>query len=103
MDEYIKTLKSHDWYFHYTEDHRVWKSGQASWDRLRTMQKNIDPSGEVWNQHCPKDFVLHLPKQKQLDEIESQQKPELTVEEMYPGCNKKMLDVLRKVVENDRA
>jgi hypothetical protein len=101
VDEYIRKLKSHDWFYHYTEDHRVWKAGQAVWDQLRVMQKQLDPSGEIWNEHCPPEFKLHL-KQKRLDEIEAQQKPELTVEEMYPGCNKKMLDVLRKVVEDDR-
>lgn len=101
MDEYIKTLKTHDWFYDRSDDHRVWKKGQEVRAQLNRMQKALDPAGLIWNQHCPPEYIMRV-TQKRLDEIEAGQKPELTVEEMYPGCNKKMLDVLRKVVENDR-
>ena len=34
-EEYQKLLESHDWYYHYSDDHRVWKRGQKEREDLR--------------------------------------------------------------------
>ena len=59
LDSYRKALANHDWFYHYTEDHRVWKAGQASWDRIRSMQPNLDNDYSIWNEHCPAEFKLY--------------------------------------------
>lgn len=56
MEEYIKHLKSHDWHFEATEDHRVWMLGFTSEKRLKARQAQLDPDYKIWNQHCPKGF-----------------------------------------------
>ena len=33
--EFAKKLKSHDWYYGYSDDHSVWKRGRAAAERLR--------------------------------------------------------------------
>lgn len=57
-EDYIKRLKSHDWYYDYSDDHSVWRRGQAAAGELRSMQKRVDPTGEIWNEHCPPDFKM---------------------------------------------
>jgi hypothetical protein len=47
-----------DWYFEYSDDHRVWARGMSSKVALTAMQKALDPNFEVWNQHCPKDLQM---------------------------------------------
>jgi len=61
-ENYIKHLKSHDWYYDYSDDHSVWKRGVAARDRLRAMQKDLDPTGEIWNEHAPADYKMSPPK-----------------------------------------
>ena len=55
MDEYINLLKSHDWYYSYSDDHRVYKLGFERSRQLQDMQQELDPDFAVWNQHAPND------------------------------------------------
>tara|TARA_R100000773_G_scaffold22815_1_gene20105 strand:- start:12668 stop:12925 length:258 start_codon:yes stop_codon:yes gene_type:complete len=34
IDELEKALKAHDWTYAYSDDHRVWKRGQAERERI---------------------------------------------------------------------
>lgn len=58
QENYIKLLKSHDWYYDYSDDHSVWRRGSEAHSRLRGLQKSIDPTGEIWNEHAPTDFKM---------------------------------------------
>jgi len=61
-ENYIKLLKSHDWYYDYSDDHSVWRRGSEAYGRLRSMQKNLDPTGAIWNEHAPNDFKMKQPE-----------------------------------------
>ena len=49
MDESLaileKLLKSHDWYFDYSDDHSVWKKGMAERSAINQEQKRLIESG----------------------------------------------------------
>jgi len=60
-ENYIKLLKSHDWYYDYSDDHSVWKRGVAARDRLRALQKDLDPTGEIWDEHAPEGYKMSKP------------------------------------------
>lgn len=55
LDEYIQALKKHDWYFEWSDDHRMWQAGNAQLKALREAQRQLDPLGTVWNANCPQD------------------------------------------------
>lgn len=63
-EAYIKRLQSHDWYYEYSDDHSVWRRGQAERDQLRGQQRSLDPDGEIWNTHAPDMFKITPPAPK---------------------------------------
>ena len=60
MDTFVKALKSHDWYYDYSDDHSVWKQGEAERAQLRMMYRAFDAglARNVWNEHAPDTFKL---------------------------------------------
>lgn len=58
LDEYISKLKSHDWFYEFSDDHSVWQRGKAERHDINVLQKELDPDNEVWNQHCPEYFLF---------------------------------------------
>jgi hypothetical protein len=40
-----KLLRSHDWYFDYSDDYSVWKKGMAERAAINTEQKRLIDSG----------------------------------------------------------
>ena len=54
-----ETLKRHDWYHAYSDDHRYWASGEASLRKIRELMKQIPEqrAKELWNQYAPQDMV----------------------------------------------
>lgn len=55
-------LKSHDWYYTFSDDRRVYTAGRASSDRLSAAYKSYkaaageDAALAVWNAAAPADF-----------------------------------------------
>ena len=49
------TLKNHDWYFSYSDDHGAWCSGQAVLAKIGKLMKQSDPvvAEELMNKYCP--------------------------------------------------
>ena len=45
LNEFYTKLGFHDWYYQYSDDHRVWRNGQDNWDRLNEVAKE---SPEHW-------------------------------------------------------
>lgn len=39
--EYEECLKKHDWFYHYSDDHRYWSSGQASHEKINSLRKTL--------------------------------------------------------------
>jgi len=55
-------LKTHDWFYQYSDDHRVWKKGRDQEDEIR-RQKDIccglgldSVANELYNKYRPKNF-----------------------------------------------
>ena len=48
---YKKLLSSHDKYYQYSDDGRVFRKGQAEYKVLQTMQQLIDVDKIVWNEY----------------------------------------------------
>lgn len=62
-EKYRKLLRSHDWYYDYSDDHRVWKRGVEERDTLNGMRRQIDPEGTIWNEIAPDNYkVKPMPK-----------------------------------------
>lgn len=37
LDDYKQLLSRHDWYYAYSDDHRVWKAGNESQQRIEAL------------------------------------------------------------------
>jgi len=40
--EFGKSLRAHDWYYGYSDDHRVWSRGHANNERLRAQHASLE-------------------------------------------------------------
>lgn len=58
MEEYIQKLLNHDWFYEYSDDHRVWTNGKNSFAVLKEQQKIHDPHYFIWNEYCPDQFFV---------------------------------------------
>ena len=56
--ELTNALKVNDWYFDYSDDIRVYRSGKASEERIKVLMSKCDPTKakELWNKYCPEGF-----------------------------------------------
>ena len=48
MDILVKLeekMKRHNWYYHYSDDHRYWSAGQASMDEIVKLEAEALKSG----------------------------------------------------------
>ena len=68
MDEYIAKLKSHDWTYDYSDDHRVWQRGVDERNAIRNLQKVIDPDFEVYNKYAPEGFGVKMNKESMYED-----------------------------------
>lgn len=53
MEEYIRALTLHDWFFYYSDDPSVYKAGQEQHDNILSMRRKIDPDGAVYKKYVP--------------------------------------------------
>lgn len=53
---YVASLKRHDWWFEWSEDHRALIAGRRALEVLRHEQSVLDPDHSIWNQHAPGEF-----------------------------------------------
>lgn len=58
MDEYINLLKTHDWYYNYSDDHRVWRAGEEEYKKIMELSKLYDPTREIFRQYMTLCMVL---------------------------------------------
>ena len=45
LNDLDRFLRSHDWYFDYSDDYSVWKKGMAERSAINTEQKRLIDSG----------------------------------------------------------
>ena len=53
MQDYVQKLKSHDWTYEYSDDHRYWQKGSAERDELHRLADILDPDHKIWNKYDP--------------------------------------------------
>lgn len=58
-DEYIRALREFDWYYSYSDDHRVYVKWTEREKQLMKAAKQFDPDFKVWArihlEMCPHD------------------------------------------------
>lgn len=55
-DLYRSALRTHDWYYNFSDDHNVWRRGQQQRIDIDRMQKKVDQQYEIWNMYAPKEY-----------------------------------------------
>jgi hypothetical protein len=51
LDDYLKTLKHHDWYYSYSDDGGVWRRGDAAQKSIEAKAKThemYDKAYKIW-------------------------------------------------------
>ena len=59
LSDFEKRLKSHDWWYAYSDDNRRYKSGETNWFEITKMIKGMKRNKEaekLWNKYVPKEF-----------------------------------------------
>lgn len=51
VEEYIRALKTFDWYYEYSDDSRVYYKGNKQMQVLRDAQRSYDPQRTIWAQY----------------------------------------------------
>jgi len=65
VDEFVITLKRHDWYYDYAEDFGAFKVGMESKKKLMDLFRKIIDSGmdvkaavDIYNEYAPENYKL---------------------------------------------
>lgn len=68
-----KALKTHDWYYEMSDDHRIWKKGSAELKNIHNLIKQVGKkdSEYLWNKYLPKGHPKMFPFPKHLTKEES--------------------------------
>lgn len=59
IKDFEHRLAHHDWYFDYSDDHRVWKAGQRASEELTALKYRLEEAGydaqvhALWKKYCP--------------------------------------------------
>ena len=53
MEKYINMLKSHDWTYQYSDDHRYWTKGRDEEDAIRRLGDIVDPDRKLYKKYSP--------------------------------------------------
>lgn len=56
FENYIRLLKTHDWWYFMSEDYSSYCRGKASWEQLNSLQNKLDPDCVIWNEYGNKEF-----------------------------------------------
>lgn len=62
LEMFNDMCKNHDWYYNYSDDHRVWKAGVAAESKLKArfrtlLNGNLKESAQaIFDTYCPKNL-----------------------------------------------
>jgi len=49
--EFLSLLQSHDWYYSYSDDHRVWTKGTKEWETIQEAMKDNPTLTQVYQSY----------------------------------------------------
>lgn len=58
LQDYLRRLKGHDWYYAYSDDGSVYRRGSAAASALSELRQKLDPDSTIWNSHAPEDYKI---------------------------------------------
>lgn len=59
LKEFSEACRTHDWYYDYSDDHRVWTRGKEQRGNINRLYKILEDNGlkekadEIKAEHCP--------------------------------------------------
>lgn len=56
LQEFYDELNSHDWYYMYSDDHRVWSAGERDRKRLQELSKQIEGGQKLYEEFFEHHF-----------------------------------------------
>lgn len=61
LDEYKQLIADYDWYYSYSDDHRVWQRGEASREKIKEVYQRLSDVDKqaaytFFEEKKPKDF-----------------------------------------------
>ncbi len=48
LTKYHQALAAMNWQFEFSDDHQQWATGNNMLSRLHKLQRELDPTGEIW-------------------------------------------------------
>ena len=63
-------LAKHDWFFHYSDDHRVWVKGEESWSKIVQASKLSEAHRRLYDVWW--EYVRDLSQNKDQQELDRQ-------------------------------
>ena len=65
LSKYLDTLHAHDWFHHFSDDHRIWQRGQADKDNLKALYSTLAPNDkqEAMDAFIEKYLQVYNPKE----------------------------------------
>lgn len=57
IEEYKALLARHDWFFEFSDDHRVWARGRIDHKKLEQMAAVLDPDRSIWKSYEPQSVA----------------------------------------------
>lgn len=60
LKEFSEACRTHDWYYDYSDDHRVWTRGKEERGNINRLYKILEDNGlkekadEIKSEHCPR-------------------------------------------------
>lgn len=68
VEEYFKELRSHDWFYEYSDDHSVWRKGLDNRSKLYSLAKENDVFALMLNDynHYINAVIMNGPQQEEV-------------------------------------
>lgn len=63
-------LAKHDWYYHYSDDHRVWSRGEENWNKIFQTSKLSEAHKNLYN--IWSEYIRNLSHDKDQQELDKQ-------------------------------
>ena len=63
LSSFARMLRKHDWFYDYSDDHRVWCKGRDNWSNIQQTKAKINEMGQHKAQLGDALFLKYKPEQ----------------------------------------